>query len=65
MDELKAEIEKIVGCNTEVTDITHDELCTQIYNLVQKQVKLFAIPDVSKRLFTIMYLTKKPSKPSR
>ena len=36
MDDLKAEIGTIVGCNSEVTDDTHNELCEQIYELVQR-----------------------------
>ena len=50
MDKLRQEIDKIVGCNSEVTEDTHNELCTQIYELVERQVKLFAIPDVRRML---------------
>ena len=52
MDDLKAEIGTIVGCNSEVTNDTHDELCEQIYELVQRQVKLCNMQCVSASVCT-------------
>lgn len=49
MTELEEKIDYIVGCNTDVTDSTHEELCNKIKELVDEQVKLFAIPNVRNR----------------
>jgi hypothetical protein len=33
-EEIKNKIDYIIGCNTEITKDTHDQLCNEIYKLI-------------------------------
>ena len=40
MEDIKYEIDRIVGCNLEVTEDTHKQLCDDIYNFIESKLKI-------------------------